>query len=84
MSETARRVRSMCDLEHDTICYWMGDDEWWLYLPGCGVGRLTNHDVEEHEDGTISVTPSILVTGHNHGEQSQRHGYLTKGVWNEC
>ena len=40
--------------------------------------------VEEHEDGTISVTPSILVDGHNEGEKTQRHGYLTRGIWTEC
>jgi hypothetical protein len=34
----------------------------------------------EHEDGTISVTPSILVTNH----LGSWHGYLTQGIWKEC
>jgi hypothetical protein len=46
----------------------------------CGPGSLANHDVVEHEDGTITVSPSILVTGH-HGVQW--HGYLERGIWRE-
>jgi hypothetical protein len=68
------------------ICYWKHNEtgEWYIHFPtvdGNGLlGNLANHTIEEHEDGTISVTPSILTTGHN----VQRHGYLTKGIWNEC
>ncbi len=47
----------------------------------CGPGSLGNHDVVEHDDGTITVSPSILVTGH-HGVQW--HGYLERGVWREA
>ena len=43
-----------------------------------GMGSLGNHAVVEHEDGTITVSPSILITGH-HGKQW--HGYLERGVW---
>jgi hypothetical protein len=38
------------------------------------------HTIVEHEDGTITVSPSILVTG-SHGKQW--HGYLERGVWRE-
>ena len=36
-----------------------------------------NHAVEEHEDGTISVTPSIAPAENHKGY----HGYLRHGVW---
>lgn len=42
-------------------------------------GNLSAHQVTEHEDGTITVSPSILITGHD----GSWHGYLEKGVWRE-
>ncbi len=56
--------------------------EWWVAPPATGfpVGRLSNHTVTEHEDSTITVSPSILMTG-SHGKIW--HGYLTKGEWKE-
>lgn len=35
------------------------------------------HSVVEHEDGTITVSPSILVSN----GQEEWHGFLEKGVW---
>lgn len=46
-----------------------------------GIGSLSLHTVTEHEDGTITVSLSILITGH-HGKQW--HGWLTRGVWSEA
>lgn len=40
---------------------------------------LVTHSIVEHEDGTITVSPSILVTG---GEEW--HGYLERGIWRSC
>ena len=37
------------------------------------------HTVIEHEDGTITVTPSILISSH----EGSWHGYLKRGVWEE-
>jgi hypothetical protein len=71
------------DFNDTKICYWKNGNDWMLYLPKCGAGNLKLHTVIEHEDGTITVTPSILVTGHEKGEKIIRHGYLTKGVWQE-
>lgn len=52
----------------------------WMARPPKGhTGDLCNHSVVEHEDGTITVVPSILI----HGETTW-HGYLEKGVWREC
>lgn len=61
------------------------DGQLWLRLPnGAGPSRLagkgvkTPWDVVEHEDGTISVSPSIL----DHG--SGWHGFLEHGCWREA
>jgi len=45
----------------------------------CGLGA---HDVVEHEDGTITVSPSILVTRRT-DEPQLWHGYLQQGIWKE-
>lgn len=55
---------------------------WFVRPPGVpheiGItGGATEWDVVEHEDGTISVTPSINVI-------DIWHGYLTRGVWRSC
>lgn len=61
------------------------DGEWYCRVPQAngfyaGMGRLSAHEVVEHEDGTITVSPSILVTGHH---DRTWHGYLEHGVWRE-
>lgn len=58
---------------------------WYACAPGGLLGDLSNHTVTEHEDSTISVSPSILITSHDaSGETIQWHGYLVRGVWREC
>lgn len=47
---------------------------WWA------MANLSKHRVTEHEDGTITVTPSIEVTG---GEGERWHGFLQRGQWTE-
>jgi hypothetical protein len=54
---------------------------WYAETPNGHGANLCRHQVTEHHDGTISVTPSILV-GDNKGPLW--HGYLTRGVWKEC
>lgn len=49
--------------------------------PGFGTGGLAKHQVTEHEDGTITVSPSILCYGRNGGPDW--HGYLERGTWRE-
>ena len=80
----AKRINGYPELNDQEMCYWKESGIWWLYLPGCGIGNLSNHTITEHEDGTITVHPSILVTGHDKGERTQRHGYLERGVWRDC
>ena len=49
----------------------------WMARPPVGsAGHLTDHEVTEHEDGTISVSPSILSDDY--------HGFLEHGVWREA
>lgn len=57
------------------------DGIWYARVPiaGVSVGNLKAHTVVEHEDGTITVSPSILVEGPG----GQWHGYLERGVWRE-
>lgn len=57
-------------------------DTWYAMTPNGLLGNLTEHEVTEHEDGTITVSPSILVTLDYKGQQW--HGYLHHGVWNEA
>lgn len=55
------------------------DGFWYCRPPGCHMGSLGKHDVVEHKDGTITVSPSILIMG-----EISWHGYLEKGVWRAC
>lgn len=85
MSEQAQKVADFDSVDESKFCYFKHKGAWYLNLPDCGLANLANHAIEEHEDGTISATPSILVKGHkDNGEPVERHGYLTKGVWSEC
>lgn len=56
--------------------------DWYATTPNGLAGNLGNHQVQEHEDGTITVSPSILVSGG--GDGKSYHGFLERGVWREC
>lgn len=59
--------------------YWKNEWGWWYAnTPNSLLGNLKGHEVTEHEDGTISVSPSILV---NDGRPNAWHGYLEHGTW---
>lgn len=76
-----------------------GKPVWYVRDPFGHVGTLLTHTVEEHEDGTITVMPSILDPGEyedfkagaaEHGgaaiiDQNRAgwHGFLERGVWRE-
>lgn len=55
---------------------------WMARPPGIHVGSLEKHEVTEHEDGTITVSPSILIEMVGTGESW--HGFLERGTWREC
>lgn len=64
-----------------------GKTYWNCTTPNGHYGNLVNHRVVEHEDGTITVSPSILVS--KCGKIGQKgevlwHGYLERGAWREC
>lgn len=58
------------------------DGHWCGCTPNDHGCNFRAHSVTEHEDGTITVAPSILVTG-GRGEELW-HGYLERGVWRKC
>lgn len=67
--------------------YWRDERGWWnCCSPNGRVGMLTEHEVVEHEDGTITVTPSILIDPTDMGSRTLLgwHGFLERGVWREC
>jgi hypothetical protein len=67
---------------------WLAEGEYgkdargvWMARPhGSHTGSLENHEVTEHEDGTITVSPSILIDD----GRGEWHGYLERGVWRKC
>jgi len=52
------------------------DGVWWCRPPGGHAGVLIEHTVTEHEDGTITVSPSII--------DGNIHCYLERGIWRNC
>jgi hypothetical protein len=60
------------------------DDVWYCHPPSvdkeAAPGCLLAHRITEHEDGTITVEPSILVES----SLGSWHGYLRRGEWVEC
>lgn len=57
------------------------DGAWYACTPNGHAASLRNHTVTEHEDGTITVSPSILVSTAQ-GDPLW-HGYLENGIWRE-
>jgi hypothetical protein len=56
---------------------------WYGCTPNGHHANLAAHTVTEHEDGTITVAPSILVTVDRTGDTPRElwHGFLERGVW---
>jgi hypothetical protein len=65
------------------------DGTWYGCTPnghGCNLGA---HKIEEHADGTITVSPSIRVSTpaqpqYQRPEIELWHGWLEHGVWRDC
>lgn len=67
--------------------YWCRNDQWYCITPNGHFGNLSKHKIIEHEDGTCTVSPSILVstTRPKDGASVELwHGFLERGVWREC
>ncbi len=68
-------------LDSEAGDYFKGDDGFWYAKTPNGLNaNLSAHQIEEHEDKTVSVQPSILVNN----SSATWHGFLTRGVWREC
>jgi hypothetical protein len=63
---------------------------WWCITPNGEVGTLGKHEITEHEDGTITVSPSILIYPHSYLDNGEIkdspgwHGFLERGMWRTC
>lgn len=55
-----------------------GQDVWYVVDPAGKIGTVISHTVVEHEDGTITVSPSIFDAPNGW------HGWLERGVWRSC
>lgn len=62
-----------CPVVRDGVRTWM------VRTPNGHLGDLSAHDVTENADGTITVSPSILVSSPQRGELY--HGFLRDGEW---
>lgn len=77
--------------EYEPGDYGLWNGQWMVAVPSGqpGGGRIGLHEVTEHDDGTITVSPSILVHPSPNAESPTPgyegwHGYLERGVWREC
>lgn len=88
MSETIQGRRIYVD-EKGSLVFKPGDygkskDGIWVARTPTGItGTLQNHEIVEHEDGTITVSPSIILYPDGEGKATY-HGFLKKGVWSEA
>ena len=64
--------------------YWRDAGVWYGWCPTPGprnlLCSLETHKITEHEDGTITVDPSILTRLY---DGTVWHGWLRRGVWME-
>lgn len=71
--------------DHGVWLYEPGDfglykGEWHGKSPNGLLAGLKKHSVVEHDDRSITVSPSILVSTND----ATWHGFLESGVWREC
>lgn len=73
---------------------WWTKPYWICESPNGHGGSLANHTIVEHEDGTITVHPSIAIRHKKPGTHAEKyedivweelwHGFLERGIWREC
>lgn len=82
----AKRLDEYTPSEKHSFYYYKQEGIWYLNIPECGLANLAGHAVVENDDGTITVTPSILTTGYSNERMLKvtRHGFLTNSVWSEA
>jgi hypothetical protein len=59
--------------------YSLEDGVWYARTPDGRLANLSAHQVTAHHNGSITVSPSILVRGG--GRDGEWHGWLSHGVW---
>lgn len=64
---------------------WDRDGNWYAVPPGTDLlAGLAKHRVVEHDDGTITVSPSIEVSSNDPTRAANYwHGFLERGIWRE-
>lgn len=81
----AKRIELYVNLNPETICYYKNPNGvWMIFHPKVGLGSLEQHEIEEHDNGTITVSPSIQITTTKNGKEVSVHGYLKNGFWTDC
>jgi hypothetical protein len=75
--------------EHQPGDYWQEHDgSWVIWIPGttfigCIGEPYSRHTITEHEDGTITISPSILIDASVH-PTIRWHGFLERGIWRQA
>lgn len=81
MDTVGKRVEPVNSILHlNKGEYGKSEGIWYCRTPNGHLGCLKNHSVQENQDGTITVSPSILVTD----SKEEWHGFLVDGVWKPC
>lgn len=81
------RVYSTEELRTTNGSYFFSEEtqSWWCRTPNGHAGNLGNHEITENEDGTITVSPSILVSTTLDGKVVELyHGFLKNGEWKDA
>lgn len=78
--ETTMANGAYVKIPEDHRYYGMGI-RWLVSYGTCGALREGVHTVEEHDDGTITVSPSLVMPASREGERW--HGWLRHGVFED-
>lgn len=82
MKGARRQDKQPHELEAGEYCFDAGGDgRWYLCMPDgiqCAISPKI-HSVMEHEDGSITVSPSIIR--YKTTTSPEWHGFLERGVW---
>lgn len=63
--------------------YWRWAHGWAGICPNGLTANLLGHTVVEHDDATVTVSPSILVTYDGADGKKEWHGFLEHGKWKD-
>lgn len=78
--ETTMANGAYVKVPEDHRYYAMGI-RWLISYGTCGAIREGTHTVEEHDDGAITVSPSLVMPYSTAGERW--HGWLRRGVFED-